>query len=408
MATDAELVLGNQPDAVPLARRFVRQALDGVPTATIEDAELIVTELATNAVLHGRSPATLRVCQLPGCIRVEVEDTGRDMPMRMRRSYEAMTGRGLGMVAALATAWGIDPGGSGGKIVWAELSDTAMAGEDIEPRMDPEALLGSWPDDEPDDAVFTVELGSVPTDLLLDAKAHIDNLVREFTLAEAGTSSVTGTPVPAHLRELVQTVVYGFAIARSAIKRQALEAAERGEAETRLTLTLPLSAADAGEQYLAALDEADRYARAARLLTLETPPVHRVFRHWYVESLVGQLRRQATGQPAMPGPSFPQRLGEELTKLAPLRVLAARLTLLQKVTAELTGAVDVAEIANSVVKHATAIFGAHAARRGRHTALRGLGRRRRLESGGGLRGVPDVGRSTGRGGASHPQADRHP
>jgi serine phosphatase RsbU (regulator of sigma subunit)/anti-sigma regulatory factor (Ser/Thr protein kinase) len=362
MVTDAELVLGDQPDAVPAARRFVRQALDGVPVSTIEDAELIVTELATNAVLHGRSPATLRVGQLSGCIRVEVEDSGRDLPIRMRSSYEAMTGRGLGMVAALATSWGIDPGSSGGKIVWAELSEATMAGEAIEPRMDPEALLASWPLDEPDGTVYTVELGSVPTDLLLAAKAHIDNLVREFTLAEGGTSSVTGTPVPAHLRELVQTVVYGFAMARSAIKRQALEAAERGEVETRLTLRLPLSAADAGEQYLAALDEADRYARAARLLTVETPPVHRVFRNWYVESLVGQLRRQAAGQDPMPGPTFPQRLGEELTRLAPLRVLAARLTLLQKVTAELTGAVDVAEIANTVVKHATAIFGAHAAR----------------------------------------------
>jgi serine phosphatase RsbU (regulator of sigma subunit)/anti-sigma regulatory factor (Ser/Thr protein kinase) len=362
MATDAEFVLGDQPDGVPMARRFVRQALDGVPIGIIEDAELIVTELATNAVLHGRFPATLRVCQLPGCIRVEVEDTGRDLPVRMRSSYEAMTGRGLGMVAALATAWGIDPGRSGGKTVWAELSDTAKAGAAIEPRMDPEALLASWPDDEPDDVTYTIELGSVPTDLLLEAKAHIDNLVREFTLAEGGTSSTSGTPVPAHLRELVQTVVYGFAIARSAVKRQALRAAERGEVETRLTLTLPLSAADAGEQYLAALDEADRYARAARLLTLETPPVHRVFRHWYVESLVEQLRLQAAGQPSTPGPTFPQRLGDELTKLAPLRVLAARLTLLQKVTAELTGAVDVAEISTSVVKHATAIFGAHAAR----------------------------------------------
>jgi serine phosphatase RsbU (regulator of sigma subunit)/anti-sigma regulatory factor (Ser/Thr protein kinase)/uncharacterized protein YigA (DUF484 family) len=361
MGSDAEFALGEKPDAVPMARRFVREVLVGEPTAIVEDAELIVTELVTNAVLHGKSPATLRVRQLPGCIRLEVEDAGRDLPVRMRTSHEAMTGRGLGMVAALGTAWGVDPADSGGKVVWAELTE-APAGEAVEPRIDPDALLASWPDDELNDALYTVELGSVPTDLLIGAKAHIDNLVREFVLAAAGTSSPTATPVPAHLRELVQTVVYGFAIARSAIKRQALEAAERGEVETRLTLTLPLSAADAGEQYLAALDEADRYARAARLLTLETPPVHRVFRHWYVESLVAQLRRQAAGQPVIPGPTFPQRLGEELTKLAPLRVLAARLTLLQKVTAELTGAVDVAEIANSVVKHATAIFGAHAAR----------------------------------------------
>ena len=49
-----------------------------------------------------------------------------------------------------------------------------------------------------------------------------------------------------------------------------------------LRLSLPASAAAAGERYLAALEEADRYARNARLLTLETTPVHKVFRSWYV------------------------------------------------------------------------------------------------------------------------------
>jgi serine phosphatase RsbU (regulator of sigma subunit)/anti-sigma regulatory factor (Ser/Thr protein kinase) len=364
MTAVTEMVLGNEPDTVPTARHFARQSLAGERRMTIEDAELIVSELVTNAVLHGRTPATLRVRRLPECIRVEVEDAGRDLPVRMRTTDEAMTGRGLDMVAALASAWGVDAGSNGGKIVWAEITDATAAATMVKPRVDADAetLLAEWPDDLPSEPVFTVELGSVPTDLLLAAKAHIDNLVREFTLAEAGISSAYGTRVPTHLTELVQTVVYGFAAARSAIKRQALEAADRGEVETRLTLTLPLSAADAGEQYLAALDEADRYARAARLLTLETPPVHRIFRHWYVESLVDQLRRQANGMPAVQGRTFPQRLGDEVSKLAPLQVLAERLTLLQKVTAALTGADAVADIAATVVRHATAIFGAHAAR----------------------------------------------
>jgi GAF domain-containing protein/anti-sigma regulatory factor (Ser/Thr protein kinase) len=365
MTAATELALGNEPDTVPAARHFARQSLAGERRMTIEDAELIVSELVTNAVLHGRSPATLRVRRLPGCIRVEVEDAGRDLPVRMRTNDEAMTGRGLDMVAALASSWGVDAGSDGGKIVWAELTEARATAPPARPRVDADAdtLLAAWPDDDPVEPVFTVELGSVPTDLLLAAKAHIDNLVREFTLAQAGSSSAyEATPVPAHLSELVQTVVYGFAVARSSIKRQALEAADRGEVETRLTLRLPLSAADAGEQYLAALDEADRYARAARLLTLETPPVHRIFRRWYVESLVDQLRRQSEGRPIVQGPTFPQRLGEEVSKLAPLRVLAARLTLLQKVTAELTGTDSVADIAATVVRHATAIFGAHAAR----------------------------------------------
>jgi GAF domain-containing protein/anti-sigma regulatory factor (Ser/Thr protein kinase) len=361
MSTVTELVLGTEPDAVPAARHFAAESLDGHPKGTVHNAELIVTELVTNALLHGRHPATLRVRLRPGCVRIEVEDTGRNLPVRMLSNNGAMTGRGLGLVATLAANWGMDLGRTGGKVVWAEViegADTAA----IEPRVDVDALLDSWPEDDLDEPVYRVELGAVPTDLLLEAKAHIDNVVREFTLAESGAWSATSEQVPPQLLTLVHTVIHDFAHARSEIKRQALRAAARGAAETRLTMTLPVSAAAAGERYLAALDEVDRYAHAARLLTLETPPVHRIFRRWYVEALIDQLQRQATGLSPLPFATFPQRLGEEVTKLAPLQVLAARLTLLQKVTAELTGAGDVTEITQTVVRNATAVFGAQSAR----------------------------------------------
>src|SRR5205085_1945774 len=99
-----------------------------------------------------------------------------------------------------------------------------------------DALLAEWQDGE--DAAeerYTIVLGDVPTDLLLDAKAHIDNLVREFSLAAAAAESGEAA-VPEHLARLIETVVHGFADARSAIKRQALAAAHRGEPRTRLTL----------------------------------------------------------------------------------------------------------------------------------------------------------------------------
>ena len=84
--------------------------------------------------------------------------------------------------------------------------------------------------------------------------------------------------------------MHSFGDARNAIKRQAIAASRRGDQRTSLTLQLPLSAADAAEAYLTALDEADTYSRAARLLTLETPPDHKLFRRWYVEAVARQLR----------------------------------------------------------------------------------------------------------------------
>ena len=143
---------------------------------------------------------------------------------------------------------------------------------------------------------YTVVLGDVPTDLLIEAKAHMDNVVRELSLAEADATTRSDEQFGA----LIRTVVHSFGDARDAIKRQAIAASRRGDQRTSLTLLLPLSAADAGEAYLAALDEVDTYSRAARLLTLETPPDHKLFRRWYVEAVVTQLRDLAAGRDPEP------------------------------------------------------------------------------------------------------------
>jgi hypothetical protein len=290
-------------DSVPLARRHVRALL---PDSEVRaDVEVVVTELVTNAVLHTSvGDVQLTVEDLPEAVRVEVEDAGPGMPVAVRQSTAAMTGRGLALVAALSRAWGVDSRRPGHKVVWAEVPRTPTDLGRTEPDIDVEALLAEWPEPEDDEPRFEVRLGAVPTDLLLEAKAHVDNLVREFALASAAE-------LPEHLAELFPAVVRGFAAARVSIKEQALAAAARGEPETELVLTLGVDAAAAGEAYLAALDELDRYAAAARLLTLASPPVHRVFRRWYVQGLVDQLRARALGRVPPRIPSFPERMAQE-------------------------------------------------------------------------------------------------
>jgi hypothetical protein len=75
-----ELAIGRQIDVVPTLRRAVLEALDGRFPGLADDAALVVTELATNAVLHGRQPAVLRVLQGDDHLRVEVQDAGTDLP----------------------------------------------------------------------------------------------------------------------------------------------------------------------------------------------------------------------------------------------------------------------------------------------------------------------------------------
>lgn len=347
---------------VSVARRLVselqREHAGEISDEIAYDAEVVVSELVTNALLHGSAPVAVVVeVTSDHTLRVAVEDAGRALPVMPRDSTEAMTGRGLGLVASLARTWGVDPAGTG-KVVWAELdlAGSATAGRTA-PDMDLDALLGAWDDDEAQsERRYTVRLGSVPTRLLLSAKEHVDNLVRELTFARA---SFREDDMPAHLTELTSSVVAGFAEARSSIKRQAIAAAEAGELETQLVLQLPASAVEAGQAYLVGLDEADRYARAARLLTLETPPTHRVFRRWYVESLVEQLRALAAGEPAAPAQTFPERLGEELTALSGLTSVAERIGSLHEISAALSALLPPQQVAQVVVREGTRVLGAY-------------------------------------------------
>ncbi|MEU5664816.1 ATP-binding protein [Streptomyces longwoodensis] len=95
------------PEEVSRARRWTRDILRGSPLA--EDAELIVSELSANAILHtasGREAGSfhLAVAVTPQVVAVSVTDDGgtRTAPKIEHQDQEAEHGRGLGMVSALA------------------------------------------------------------------------------------------------------------------------------------------------------------------------------------------------------------------------------------------------------------------------------------------------------------------
>jgi serine phosphatase RsbU (regulator of sigma subunit) len=347
-------------EVVARVRAYVAEELRRLDRIDLrDDAELVASELATNAVLHGDGIVRVAVEAAEEGVRLEVHDRTRVPPVLALASADAMTGRGLRLVAAVSCRWGVEAADEG-KVVWAELESGHEA---IEPST--EDLLELWDDDlgfdDPEAPVrYPVFLGDVPTELLLAAKTHVDNLVREFTLLTAGARSGQSSPVPLHLAPLIEGVVHRFAEARQSIKRQALGAASRGEDHVRLELVLPLDAAEAGEEYLRALDEADGYCRAARLLTLETPPQHRVFRQWYVGELVSHLRAAAAGQPIPPAEPFEQRLLRELDDLARTSREAERAARLYEVAAAVAGADTPGEVAAAVIDSGVAALGASA------------------------------------------------
>jgi anti-sigma regulatory factor (Ser/Thr protein kinase) len=98
----------------------------GVEEGAMADALLILSELVSNAIRHARTEFTVSVSVGAGTIRLEVFDRDTRPPALMGLDIESTSGRGLHIVAGLATDWGWSTGesseGVSGKVVWAELA----------------------------------------------------------------------------------------------------------------------------------------------------------------------------------------------------------------------------------------------------------------------------------------------
>jgi anti-sigma regulatory factor (Ser/Thr protein kinase) len=107
------------------ARRILRSVLAAwqIPATESEDAELIVSELATNAVVHtAGATISLLISLTEGKLALSVVDRGPHRPIRPHQAdIDAESGRGLHLIGALTEDWGAAPLG-GGSCVWARLA----------------------------------------------------------------------------------------------------------------------------------------------------------------------------------------------------------------------------------------------------------------------------------------------
>ncbi len=261
-----------------------------------ENAELALSEVVTNAILHGSPPVTVRLRGTRSHPRVEVRDGSADPPafppLEIGQEFldELPTfGRGLGIVASSSEAWGAERDGKG-KLVWFVPSPTPP-GAPV-----PGVLLG-WDDDgaEPlfgDGPAIVVQLLHVPADLLQGTLAHGAELRRELRLLALAHQDTY--PVASDLSYFFSSIARDV---RSQLGGEALlHALQTGQSHVDLDVKAPIDSERRFARLLELLDLADAFCRNERLLTLARTPEQVVFQQWLFEEFV----RQAAGAEPRP------------------------------------------------------------------------------------------------------------
>ena len=108
--------------AVREARRYVQAGLIGVlPEDQLDDLILVVSEVVTNAVVHGAPAGSLGMFVSDDWVRIEVSDATSQTPVPGTAHHGSQRGRGMALLGALSDRWGVVSDPEDGKIVWFEM-----------------------------------------------------------------------------------------------------------------------------------------------------------------------------------------------------------------------------------------------------------------------------------------------
>ena len=281
-----------RPSSVPAVRRFVDDALAGWGRVDlVDDVTLSATELATNATLHsGSTYFEVEISADDAAVRVAVVDRGA-LPARAIASRgevagsvealdeESMTGRGLFLVSALASAWGVDdlPGGTR---VWAEfVTGTA----DYTPRA-PRVSGAPAPLDDPD--VRVIELRGCPPDLLLAHDANLADIARELRLFGASHRDEEMVQAADQVVEVVRLSAVSWDAARLVARQGVLDG--RPEVDVAIAAVDPVDLPRKVQVLRRAVGAAEAMMARGLLMTLPAAAPVQEWRDWVEHEMVGQ------------------------------------------------------------------------------------------------------------------------
>lgn len=118
---EASLTFPAELHSVGAARQFLRATLRAWDNDDYDfGGPLVLTELATNATLHARTPYTVSLRLAPTHLVVEVVDASPRLPQARHYAVDAATGRGITLLKSFSATWGAMPTPEG-KMVWAHV-----------------------------------------------------------------------------------------------------------------------------------------------------------------------------------------------------------------------------------------------------------------------------------------------
>ncbi len=300
-----------QASSVRDARHFLRAFLADADRLDLADqAELALTEVATNAILHAHTGFDVTLHLTGDQLRVEVLDRNPQVPLQRDYGAQATTGRGLELVAALTSQRGVEIHGAAGKAVWFVLN-----GSQPEPTAD--ELLDRWGvwDVDLEQAAAAggdgrVVLLGLPSTLWLAAREHHDAILRELALyavEHPRAATAHDLALADRARGWVSTTLIAALGNPSPVSSvRATEGLTAGPVADVPPLDLDLAvgedAAEAFATLRAVLDAAEHLAVAGRLLVHPALPELVAVRNWVCEQVLAQL----AGGAAAPWPGTAQ------------------------------------------------------------------------------------------------------
>jgi anti-sigma regulatory factor (Ser/Thr protein kinase) len=287
------LALGQGARGVQDARRWVAELCTEIGRADlVECAQLGVSELVTNALLHGEPPITVRVRGTVEHPRVEVRDSSVEAPILPTEELDQPEtddllltfGRGLSIVARCSEAWGAEIE-EDGKVVWFSPATDFADDEGV-----PGVITGV--DQRPRPAAtkdrVRVEILDVPLALYTGFQHHFRELRREVRLLSLAHES--DYPLAKNLSDLFGSLDRQL---RDGIGVEQIDAAvAAGRAATDLVVHMPRANATTLVRFVELLDLADEFCREERLLSLARSAEQRRFQVWFLNEFV----RQANGE----------------------------------------------------------------------------------------------------------------